>query len=51
MLLEHIGYNEKAAKLANALDICCVTERRLKMTGRDTGATCGEFAEYVIGEL
>jgi isocitrate dehydrogenase (NAD+) len=26
-------------------------ERRLVITGRDTGATCEEFADYVMSKL
>lgn len=48
MLLAHIGYNEKADKLYKALDICTITERKLVMTGRDTGATGAEFADYIM---
>jgi isocitrate dehydrogenase (NAD+) len=48
LLLEHIGYAEKAALLEKALDICALTERRLVVTGRDTGCTGQEFAEYVL---
>ena len=47
MLLEHIGYKELAEKLERALDICMFEEKKLTMTGRDTGATCEEFGEYV----
>ena len=47
MLLEHIGYKALALKLERALDICMFEERRLVITGRETGATCAEFAEYV----
>ena len=48
MLLEHIGEAEKAAKLERALDICMYEEKKLVMTGRDTGATGAEFADYVM---
>lgn len=48
MLLSHIGFNEKADKLARALDICMFEEKRLKITGRETGATCSEFGDYVL---
>ncbi len=51
MLLSHIGYQEKADKLARALDICTLEEKRLVITGRDTGATCNEFAAYVLETL
>ena len=51
MLLSHIGYQEKADKLARALDICTLEEKKLVITGRDTGATCNEFAAYVLDTL
>ncbi|MBQ3055640.1 MAG: isocitrate/isopropylmalate dehydrogenase family protein [Oscillospiraceae bacterium] len=51
MLLEHIGETEKAAKLEAALNECMFTEKKLTITGRDTGATCAEFADYVMSKL
>ena len=39
MLLAHIGYTKEADKLYKALDICTVTEKKLVITGRDSGAT------------
>jgi len=48
MLLAHIGFNDKADKLYAALDICTVTEKKLVMTGRDTGATGAQFADYIM---
>ncbi len=51
MLLSHIGYQDKADKLERALDICSFEERKLVITGRETGATCREFAEYVTKTL
>ncbi|NLP34407.1 MAG: isocitrate/isopropylmalate dehydrogenase family protein [Clostridiales bacterium] len=48
MLLNHIGYSDKADKLYRALDICTVTEKKLVLTGRDTGATGEEFADYLM---
>jgi isocitrate dehydrogenase (NAD+) len=48
LLLEHIGQAAKAAKLERALDICAVEERRIAVTGRDTGCTGREFAAYVL---
>ena len=48
MLLAHIGYTEKANQLYKALDICTITEKKLVMTGRDTGATGAEFADYIM---
>ena len=51
MLLDHIGYGSYAAKLERALDICSFEEKRLVITGRDTGATCEAFGEYVMQTL
>ncbi len=51
MLLTHIGYPDRARKLEMALDICGQYEKRLVMTGRDTGATGEVFADYVMETL
>lgn len=51
MLLSHIGKQEKADRLERTLDICCFEERRLSITGRDTGATCEAFGNYVMETL
>lgn len=48
MLLAHIGYTAEADKLYRALDICTVTEKRVVTTGRDTGATGAQFADYLM---
>jgi isocitrate dehydrogenase (NAD+) len=48
MLLAHIGYTKEADKLYRALDICTVTEKKLVTTGRDTGATGAQFADYLM---
>lgn len=48
MLLAHIGYNKEADKLYQALDICTVTEKKLVITGRNTGATSAQFADYLM---
>ena len=51
MLLSHIGRQQLADKLERALDICSFEEKKLVITGRDTGATCEEFANYVMDTL
>lgn len=51
MLLSHIGYQDKADALEKALDTCMFTEKKLVITGRDTGATCEEFSDYVMATL
>ena len=48
MLLEHIGYRDLGHRLSMALDICGQYERKLVMTGRDTGATGRDFGEYLL---
>ncbi len=48
MLLAHIGYTGEAEKLYRALDICTITEKKVVTTGRDTGATGAEFADYLM---
>lgn len=48
MLLSHIGKQEQADKLERALDICMLEEKKLTITGRDDGATCEEFGNYVM---
>ncbi|MEG1380891.1 MAG: isocitrate/isopropylmalate family dehydrogenase [Ruthenibacterium sp.] len=48
MLLSHIGYQEKADLLIEALDACMFTDKALTITGRDTGCTCTEYGDYVM---
>ncbi len=51
MLLEHVGMLEKSRKLAKALDVCSMYERRVKITGRPGGATAAQFGDYVAAAL
>lgn len=48
LLLQHIGRMDEAKKLERALDICMFEEKKLAVTGRDTGATCADFGRYVM---
>lgn len=48
MMLSHIGFQDKADALEKALDKCMFTEKKLTITGRDTGCTCDEFGDYVM---
>ena len=48
MLLAHIGYADYSNKLERALDICSLIERKIKITGRNDGATSEEFADYIM---
>ena len=51
MLINHIGYPEKAKNLEMALDICGQYEKKLVITGRDTGATGIEYSDYLMETL
>ena len=48
LLLRHIARADKADLLDRALTLCGETERRLVVTGDRDGATCREFADYVL---
>jgi isocitrate dehydrogenase (NAD+) len=51
MLLDHMGYTDRAKKLDMALDICGQYEKKLVMTGRDSGATGADYSTYVMETL
>ncbi|MFQ5676182.1 MAG: isocitrate/isopropylmalate family dehydrogenase [bacterium] len=51
MLLRHVGYEERAAKLEMALDICGQFEKKFTITGRSTGATSQAYADYLMETL
>ncbi len=51
MLLSHIGRQEQADKLERALDICMLEEKKLVITGREDGASCRDFGQYVMDTL
>ena len=51
LLLRHIARAEKADLLDRALALCGETERRVVVTGDRDGATCREFADYVLETL
>ena len=48
MMHEHIGFDELGQKLHKALDICGQYERKVVMTGRNTGATSKAFGDYIM---
>ena len=48
MLLAHIGYTKEAEQLYRALDICTVVEKKVVTTGRSTGATGAQLADYIM---
>jgi len=51
LLMNHIGFTEKAKKLEKALDICATLEKKLVITGRDTGVTGEEYAKYIMDTI
>ena len=51
LLLRHIARADKADLLDRALTLCGETERKLVVTGDRDGATCREFADYVLETL
>jgi isocitrate dehydrogenase (NAD+) len=51
LLLDHLGFPEKGSKLSMALDITGQFEKKLVMTGRDTGVTGKEFCDYLMDWL
>lgn len=51
MLLNHIGRNDKAAALEKALDKCMFEEKKYVITGREDGATCRQFGDYVMDTI
>ncbi|MHA1978504.1 MAG: isocitrate/isopropylmalate family dehydrogenase [Candidatus Hodarchaeales archaeon] len=48
MLLNHIGFTKQSAQLDKALEICSQYEKKMVVTGRDTGVTGEEMAQYII---
>lgn len=51
MMLRHIAMSEKADALSKAMQICTEEEKRVVVTGNRDGATCREFADYVLEKL
>ena len=51
LLLRHIAMADKADRLAAALRICMEEEKRVVVTGHRDGATCREFADYLLEKL
>jgi isocitrate dehydrogenase (NAD+) len=47
MMLEHLGFGDLGSRLQKALDICGQYERKVVVTGRDTGATSAEYGDYL----
>jgi isocitrate dehydrogenase (NAD+) len=48
MLVRHIGYPDRAEKLEMALEVCGQYEKKMVITGRDTGVTGEEYVGYLL---
>jgi cytidylate kinase len=51
LLINHLGYADRHKKLEMAIDICANFEKKFVMTGRDTGATGAEYAQYLMDTM
>ena len=51
MLLRHIGFAEKGNLLDTVLDYCMFEDKQYIITGRDTGASCSEYGNYLLETL
>jgi len=51
MMLEHVSKVDQSKRLAMALDICAIYERKAVITGRQDGATASQFGDVVIAVL
>ncbi len=48
LMLSHLGYGDLGKRVDMALEVCGQYERRLQITGRNTGVTAGEFGQYIL---
>jgi hypothetical protein len=48
MMLAHLGHPNLAERVDMALEVCGQYERKVRITGRDTGVTGGEYGRYVV---
>ncbi|MCK4809784.1 MAG: isocitrate/isopropylmalate dehydrogenase family protein [Candidatus Omnitrophica bacterium] len=48
MLLRHIGFPGSARKIEMALEVCGQYEKKIIITGRDTGVTGEEYTQYLL---
>ncbi len=51
LMMGHLGFGHRAKSLEMALDICGQYERKLVMTGRDSGATGREYCDYLLDTI
>ena len=48
LMLSHLGYGDLGKRVDMALEVCGQYERRIQVTGRDTGVTAEEFGQYIL---
>ena len=48
LMLSHLGYGDLGRQVDMALEVCGQYERRIQVTGRDTGVTAEEFGQYIL---
>lgn len=48
MMLAHLGHPNLAQRVDMALEVCGQYERKVRVTGRDTGVTGSEYGSYVV---
>jgi len=48
LMLPHIGFPDLGNRVDMALEVCGQHERKIKITGRDTGCTGQEYGQYVL---
>lgn len=48
LMLSNLGYPDLGERVEMALEVCGQYERKLKLTGRDTGSTGEEYGKYVL---
>lgn len=51
MMLSHIGFADLGDRVEKALEICTQYEKKVRVTGRDTGVTGAEFGQYVLSTV
>ena len=51
MMLNHMGFQQEGKKLAMALEICGLYEKKIVLTGRSTGGTGEEYSNYIMESL
>ena len=51
LMLTHLGYTDLGKKIDMALEVCGQYERKIRITGRDSGASGEEYGRYVLDAI